>query len=488
MSQHATEPREQLLRLVAAAAPEPWYPGPYVEKHKVDPAALFALLEELYLDGLIEKGPRSRQMGPGVMLSERGRQVLADPELLDRLRQGKPLAENDRGAAVRAALRSAGRPVVTLLLVLANVAVFAWGLHVAAAMNMTTRDYLSGPPLFGKARGNLPPALVTVMHRLGSVSREDVAEGHWWRLLTASWVHFGLPHLLMNLLGLYLVGRLIEAWWGRWRCLVIYLVSAWASVCFGVMHAGDTPVVGASGGVCGLMAAEVVWLLANRRCLPGSQRRQALGGMIFTVALLVVFIWMPGGSGWGHGGGAVAGAVAAILLQVQRFGPAVFRGPALAGVALLPFVVLILLQRHFADQVFTVRVLAPANQLTGQTSEFFKKKVELVVEQRPARRKAAAVDALLPDLDRYAGEASQLAAVLRAAGPRRDPVVEEARQRAGDYMQALGKLCEEMARCLKAGEGWDHKDEKALQAQEEQVEQLWKPWRDQWRKVSKKER
>jgi hypothetical protein len=228
------------------------------------------------------------------------------------------------------------------------------------------------------------------------------------------------------------------------------------------------------------MAAEAFWLLANRRYLPRTQRRQALGSMIFTVALLIVFVWMPGGSGWGHGGGAVAGAIAAALFQVQRFGPAAFRVPALVSVALLPFVVLVLLQRDFADDKFEQLYLPPVNRLARESEGFFRGEVKPILDRNARRRDPEAVAALLRKLDQKGPEASQLAAALGGLRPRRDPAVEEARQVARNLTAALASLYDQSARCLRAGKDWipTGKDDQALEAQQRQVEKLRKEWRD----------
>lgn len=46
-----------------------------------------------------------------------------------------------------------------------------------------------------------------------------------WRLFTANFLHIGLVHLVMNCLGIWWLGRAVEALYGRVRYLYIYLVA-----------------------------------------------------------------------------------------------------------------------------------------------------------------------------------------------------------------------------------------------------------------------
>jgi rhomboid protease GluP len=481
MSDATPEPLEQVLRLCAAAAPEPWYPRLYVQKHKIDPMALDPLLEELWLDGLIEKAGASPETGPGIALTARGREVLEDPELLERLRTGQPLEQGDRGAAIRAALRTGRPPVITRLLVLANLAVFAWGLYLASGKQLAD-DYIKGFGLFG-GPVKIAPATLNVWHDCGAARREDLSQRQWWRLLTANWVHFGLPHLLMNMLGLYWLGRLTEASWGRWRYLVLYLVSGWVSVCVGLMYlpADNVNLAGASGGICGLMGAEVVWVLANGRYLPRTLRRQLSSGMVINLVFLFLMIYVPGVSRGGHLAGAVAGVATAVLLQLQRFGAPALRAPAAAAVILVPLSACVLLGRNIPDQraaeQFERLYVDRTNRLTSEAHRFFRQdKVQDVLVQHWTRRSKEAVTALLPELERRQKVLAALAADLEAAGPQRDPDTEKARLVARDYVASLTEVYGETARCLRAEGESKQRDEKALSERTRAAEKLQKAW------------
>jgi rhomboid protease GluP len=62
-----------------------------------------------------------------------------------------------------------------------------------------------------------------VLDRLGAMVPQQVWEGQWWRLVSATFLHFGVGHLVMNMLGLYMLGISVEPVLGIGRYLLTYL-------------------------------------------------------------------------------------------------------------------------------------------------------------------------------------------------------------------------------------------------------------------------
>ena len=52
-----------------------------------------------------------------------------------------------------------------------------------------------------------------------------VADGQWYRLVTAMFLHASLLHLAFNMLALYWLGSIVEQALGSWRFLALYFVS-----------------------------------------------------------------------------------------------------------------------------------------------------------------------------------------------------------------------------------------------------------------------
>jgi membrane associated rhomboid family serine protease len=94
----------------------------------------------------------------------------------------------------------------------------------------------------------------------GALSLEGLRHGFVWQFITFQFLHGGLPHLVLNSIGLYFFGRPLEGELGKREFLRLYLFSG---VLGGVVQAllglvaprFSGPMVGASAGICGLLAA-----------------------------------------------------------------------------------------------------------------------------------------------------------------------------------------------------------------------------------------
>ena len=92
-----------------------------------------------------------------------------------------------------------------------------------------------------------------------------------WQLLTYSFLHGSMTHLLFNMLGLYMFGPDIERLFGSRFFLYYYLAAVLAAA---LLHLGITmamggppvPTVGASGGLYGLLLA-FGWYFPHRRVM-----------------------------------------------------------------------------------------------------------------------------------------------------------------------------------------------------------------------------
>ena len=86
-----------------------------------------------------------------------------------------------------------------------------------------------------------------------------VANGDWWRLITATFLHGSLIHLGFNMLALWILGTQIERFIGSSKFLVLYFASALGGSLFSFYFSPPTTFsIGASGAVFGLMGAFVV--------------------------------------------------------------------------------------------------------------------------------------------------------------------------------------------------------------------------------------
>jgi len=150
----------------------------------------------------------------------------------------------------------------------------------------------------------------------------SLVDDQWWRILTAGFLHFGYLHLVLNVLGIWILGSFMERVWGRARLVVCYLaamIGANALAILVVRATADAPVVmlGASGGVMGILGASIAFaLVAWRRHRPAVLRRQLLlFGAILVLQTLFDLV-TPEVSSTLHLAGLVTGAVTAVLFSV----------------------------------------------------------------------------------------------------------------------------------------------------------------------------
>jgi membrane associated rhomboid family serine protease len=144
----------------------------------------------------------------------------------------------------------------------------------------------------------------------GALSRAAIADGEYWRLITAGFLHAGFFHLLFNMFSLYILGTMLEPAIGRVRFALIYFVSLLAGS-FGALLVESNPTaltVGASGAIFGLMSAAVI-VMRNRGISP----MESGLGLWIGLNLLLTFT-IPNISIGGHIGGLIGGALAALVL------------------------------------------------------------------------------------------------------------------------------------------------------------------------------
>jgi membrane associated rhomboid family serine protease len=142
----------------------------------------------------------------------------------------------------------------------------------------------------------------------GALSGPAVADGDYWRLVTAGFLHANFFHLLFNMISLWILGSLLEPAIGRLRFALIYFVALLAGSFGALLVSPDSLTVGASGAIFGLMGAAVV-VMRNR----GINPMESGLGLWIGLNLLITFA-VPSISIGGHIGGLIGGGLAALVL------------------------------------------------------------------------------------------------------------------------------------------------------------------------------
>jgi membrane associated rhomboid family serine protease len=215
----------------------------------------------------------------GLSCSECGRPICTDCMTVAPV--GIRCPEHAGGSRVRtprAALTRLSGAYVTRALVALNV-----GVYLAELAN--------GSGLYGD-RGYI--------FNNGALYGPFVAQGDWWRLGTAMFLHYGPLHLGLNMLALYWFGTVVEGSIGHLRFLVLYLVAGLAGSAGALILTPNSPTVGASGAIFGILGALLIleWMATGSFAGPALTMIVVNLAFTFTVSNISV---------GGHLGGLVAG-------------------------------------------------------------------------------------------------------------------------------------------------------------------------------------
>lgn len=156
-----------------------------------------------------------------------------------------------------------------------------------------------------------------------------------WRIFSATFVHIGLEHFLVNMLSLYFLGRQMEDIFGSKAFFFIYLLSGMMGNLFVLAFSPRSITAGASTALFGMFAAIIVLRYATRN--PYIQQLGQSYLSLFVINL-IGSVLIPNISLAGHVGGAVGGALLAIVFPVR--GERKIYSPGQRGLATLAFIAL----------------------------------------------------------------------------------------------------------------------------------------------------
>jgi membrane associated rhomboid family serine protease len=180
------------------------------------------------------------------------------------------------------------RPYATWAFIAANVIVYA----------ITAAQSVDGP--------NTPNASSLFQHWV-LVPRQVALHGQYERLITSTFLHVSVLHILFNMIALYMVGPFLERLLGPWRFASLYLLGALGgSVAVYLFDSKYAAVVGASGAVFGLFAACLIFV-----------RELGLDPRWLVITVVVNFVFtfsVADVSKLGHLGGFIVGAVASVAI------------------------------------------------------------------------------------------------------------------------------------------------------------------------------
>jgi membrane associated rhomboid family serine protease len=214
------------------------------------------------------------------------------PRCPDHATAGKPSTLAAVGARAPRSARLAlarGTPIVTYALIGLNALIYLITVAQGGGINAPGGSLFANWVLFGPL----------------------VANGDWWRLMTAAFLHANIVHIGLNMLALGWLGAPVERYIGHVRYLALYIVSGLAGSAGALITTPLGVTVGASGAIFGILGA----LLIIEYQQTGSIMGQA--AMLILINLAFSFT-VAGISVGGHIGGLIGGILS--MLAMTRFG------------------------------------------------------------------------------------------------------------------------------------------------------------------------
>jgi rhomboid protease GluP len=305
----------------------------------------------------------------------------------------------------------------------------------------------------------------------------------WWRFVTPIFIHINLPHILVNMWSLWVVGPYVEKLYGSAKFVFFWVLTGVAGVAASYltvrpeMHVNsagrflfktmDNPSAGASGALFGLVGVLFVFGIKFRHELPDGFKR-AFGTGLLPMILLNLFIGYLGRGfidNAAHLGGFFSGAAVALFVGYKRPGErasvAVFWHVLQLVALTLVALSFLMVARHFPGKQ-QIREEAKAQVETSDVS-----KVKAYIEASNQGERAL-INALKD------GDASAVEPAVKALGdaPRLDA-------QAGNLADELVSLLERARafNAMKTGRARELEGKKIVTSYNE-----WKKRRDQWLK------
>jgi membrane associated rhomboid family serine protease len=196
-----------------------------------------------------------------------------------------------------------GVPFVTWGLIAANVLVYLVTVSQGGGINSPGGNVFDKGLLYGPA----------------------IANGDWWRLISAAFLHANLIHIGLNMLAVYWLGAAVELYLGPVRYLALYLVSGLAGSAGALLANPLTPTVGASGAIFGILGALLVIEYQQTGRLAGQALTLIAINLLFTFSIANI-------SYGGHLGGLAGGILVSVAFARFGRGHIRYSRPGLVGI------------------------------------------------------------------------------------------------------------------------------------------------------------
>ena len=143
---------------------------------------------------------------------------------------------------------------------------------------------------------------------------EGIQNGQIYRLITSMFLHSDIIHIACNMYALYILGPVVERYYGKTKFLIIYMLSGiLGSIFSAAFMSADTISIGASGAIFGLLGSIAYFTYYYRATLQGLLRSQILPVILLNLALGFM---IPGIDVSGHIGGLIGGILVSMAIGI----------------------------------------------------------------------------------------------------------------------------------------------------------------------------
>lgn len=154
---------------------------------------------------------------------------------------------------------------------------------------------------------------ISTLLKFGANYDVFIKSGEYYRLFTSMFLHIGVMHLICNVYSLYVIGKEVESLFGKWKFLVIFILSGICGSTLSLAFLDNTVSAGASGAIFGLLGALLYFGYYYRTYLGVAMKSSVLPVIIFN---LIIGFLNPGIDNAAHIGGLVSGILLAMLVGV----------------------------------------------------------------------------------------------------------------------------------------------------------------------------
>jgi membrane associated rhomboid family serine protease/cytochrome c-type biogenesis protein CcmH/NrfG len=210
-------------------------------------------------------------------------------------------------------------------------------------------------------------------------------DGQLWRIFTSMFVHDGLNHILANMLGLWIVGKMAERIFGRWFFLCLYAISGVAGTIVTLAIRPEVIHCGASGAIFGLLGAVITATYFGELPEPATKLGKRLWPLlIFAAYSLFSGAKNPHINNAAHIGGLSIGVVMGFFVSqkvVEAGGAFARQKRRLIGIAALILALSMVLVRHYNSWVIPLELAREA--IEADKLDDASRYLMMVLEKRP---------------------------------------------------------------------------------------------------------